>query len=286
MRSVTIMIRIAALLMLAVAACGSDDGTASGSGGQAGAAGSGASGGAAGSATGGSAGTGGGAGSPSGGTSGSGGSPSGGSPAGGTGGSGGAPADAGSDAALPPPGPTLGSFQLTYYWVTTEEEYTGTKDTKLYDKSCKLLATVTAKFAASLKLEGTGRLTDGTILNYSGSCSCPTSPCYLVADAQHPWGYGVQNKALVPFRSFAVDKAVIPYGSKVYVPELDGVMVPGDTPWGSFLHDGCFSADDTGGAIIGKHIDWFVALKKHYVDLNSKLGLSKITVHQGGARCP
>ncbi len=249
--------------LLAIAACGSDD---SGGSAQSG----GGSGGGAGVASGGSAGV---AGSASGGASGS-------------GGTAGAQSDAGPDGALPPPGALLGSFQLTYYWVTTEEEFSGAKDTNLYDKSCKLLATVAAKFAASLKLEGTGRLSDGRILNYDGSCNCPTSPCYLVADAQHPWGYGVQGKALVPFRSFAVDKAEIPYGQKVYVPELDGVSVPGETPWGSFVHDGCFSADDTGGAIVGKHVDWFVALKPHYVTLDGSLGLTTITVHQGGARCP
>ena len=250
--------------LFAAVACGSDDagGSPAGGGGQAGAT-TGGSGGSAGSASGGSAGS-----------------------SGGSGGTAGAIQDGSIDAPLPEPGPKLGSFQLTYYWVTTEEEFTGTKDTNLYDKSCKLLATVTAKFAASLKLEGTGRLSDGRILNWDGTCSCPTSPCYLVADAQHPWGYGVQGKALVPFRSFAVDKNEIPYGSKVYVPELDGVKVPGDSPWGGFTHDGCFSADDTGGAIIGKHVDWFVALKQHYTTLDGQLGSTSITVHQGGARCP
>ncbi|MCC6901044.1 MAG: hypothetical protein IT377_18845 [Polyangiaceae bacterium] len=280
--------RSALLATLLLAACGSDDASTPGGGGSAGAGGGGGgSGGAAGGSFGGQSGA---AGAPSGGTGGSagagGGAGAGGSGSGGGSGTGGGPSDAGADAAKPAPGPSLGSFQLTYYWVTTEEEFTGTKDTKLYDKSCKLLATVAAKFAAALKVEGTGRLSDGRILNYSGSCSCPTSPCYLVADAQHPWGYGVQNKALVPFRSFAVDKSVIPYGSKVYVPELDGVAVPGDSPWGGFVHDGCFSADDTGGAILGKHVDWFVALETHYVSLDAKLGLAKITVHQGGARCP
>src|SRR5262245_33137887 len=62
------------------------------------------------------------------------------------------------------PGAELGTFQLTYYWVTLESEYTGTKDTQLFDSSCNLLATVTAKFAASLKLEGTGKLEDGRLL--------------------------------------------------------------------------------------------------------------------------
>lgn len=253
-------------LSLSLWACGSDDSSekASSTGGSAGTAGA-ASGGAGGAA--GSAGVAGGAGA------------SGGSP--GAGGVGDASADAKAE-----PGPSLGSFQLTYYWVTAEAEFSGAKNTSLYDSKCKELAKVSAAFAASLEVEGTGRLADGRILNYDGACSCPNSPCYLVADAQHPWGYGVQGKALVPYRSFAVDKSVIPYGTSLYVPELDGVTMPGDAPWGSFVHDGCFRADDTGGAIVGKHVDWFVALKTSYVALDGALNLSNVTVHQGGSRCP
>ncbi|MND06154.1 hypothetical protein D3C83_273680 [compost metagenome] len=62
--------------------------------------------------------------------------------------------------------------------------------------------------------------------------------------------------------------------------------MPGEAPWGAFVHDGCVSADDTGGAIIGKHIDWFVAQKSGYSTLDAKLGLTEVTVHQGGALCP
>ena len=51
------------------------------------------------------------------------------------------------------------------------------------------------------------------------------------------------------------------------------------------MHDGCLSADDTGGAIIGMHIDFFAALRDYYVDINGRIGLSDITLHDGGARC-
>jgi 3D (Asp-Asp-Asp) domain-containing protein len=207
---------------------------------------------------------------------------------GGSGGSGGSGAivDSGTDAPVGAPGPSLGAFQLTYYWVTTEEEFSGPKDTDLYDSSCTLLATVPSDFADSLAIEGTGRLIDGRVINTDGSCGCATSPCYLEVDAAHPWGYGVQNKALVPYRSFAVDKDEIAYGTKLYVEELDGVSVPGDAPWGGFVHDGCVSADDTGGGIVGKHVDWFVALKASYSTLDGVLGLNDVTVHEGGTRCP
>jgi 3D (Asp-Asp-Asp) domain-containing protein len=250
------MARSCWLVALFLLACGSnsDDGSGSGGGGNAG--GSGGSG------------------------------ATGGSEEAGVGGGSGGSVDAGSDAPVGEPGPSLGAFQLTYYWVTTEEEFSGPKDTDLYDSSCTLLATVPSDFADSLALEGTGRLSDGRVINTDGSCGCATSPCYLEVDAAHPWGYGVQNKALVPYRSFAVDKDEIAYGTKLYVAELDGVSVPGDAPWGGFVHDGCVSADDTGGAIVGKHVDWFVALKASYSTLDGVLGLNDVTVHEGGTRCP
>jgi 3D (Asp-Asp-Asp) domain-containing protein len=104
-------------------------------------------------------------------------------------------------------------------------------------------------------------------------------------DADHPWGVGVQNRALVPYRSVAVDSDVIAYGTALYVVEFDGVHMPGDAPWGDFVHDGCVSADDTGGSIIGMHIDFFAALRTSYYDLDARLGLNDVTLHEGGDRC-
>jgi 3D (Asp-Asp-Asp) domain-containing protein len=182
-------------------------------------------------------------------------------------------------------GDLLGDFQLTYYWVTAEDDYPGTPDTELYDSDCAVLATVTADFADALALEGTGRLSDGRVLNYWGSCGCPESPCFFEVDADHPWGVGVQNRALVPFRSIAVDSDLIAYGSRVFVAELDGVPMPGDPPWGDFVHDGCVSADDTGGAIVGAHIDFFAGLRACYYELDDLLGLGEVTLYDGGERC-
>ena len=192
------------------------------------------------------------------------------------------------DAASPDsgvPGALLGSFQLTYYWVTQESEFTGADDTNIYDQSCNLIDIVPSAFFASARLEGTGRLTDGRIINYTGSCSCMTSPCFVVVDDQHPWGIGAGNRALVPFRSIAVDRTVITLGSKIYVAEFDGVRMPGVAPYGDFVHDGCVSADDVGGGIQGTQIDFFAALKDYYRVLDGQLKLSRVTVYQGGTRC-
>jgi 3D (Asp-Asp-Asp) domain-containing protein len=106
-----------------------------------------------------------------------------------------------------------------------------------------------------------------------------------VADAKHPWGYGAQGRALVPFRSIAVDTSVIAIGTPLYIAELDGVTMPGDAPWGQFVHDGCVVADDVGGGINGKHVDFFSALKQYYSTLDGQLGITSVTVHEGGDRC-
>jgi 3D (Asp-Asp-Asp) domain-containing protein len=195
---------------------------------------------------------------------------------GGSGGNGGATA----------PGALLGTFQLTYYWVTAEADFTGTNDTNLYDSACNVLATVTSAFAATIKLEGTGRLADGRLLNLSGSCaaSC-SSQCFAVLGPQFPWGEGAQSNALVPFRSIAVDRSVIPLGTSIYVEELDGVTMPGDATYGQFVHDGCVRADDIGGGIVGQHIDFFAALESNYVALDAVVP-GQVSLHLGGTRCP
>jgi 3D (Asp-Asp-Asp) domain-containing protein len=190
------------------------------------------------------------------------------------------------DARTAEPGESLGTFELTYYWVAFEGDHGGGDDTSLFDPGCALLATVSSEFADAIALEGTGRLLDGRLLNVAGGCDCDTSPCYIEADADHPWGYGVQNRALVPFRSLAVDRDVIEYGTGLYLPALDGLTVPGEAPWGDFAHDGCAVAADTGGAIVGMHIDFFVGIRDAYLTLDGELGLSETEVRDGGERCP
>jgi 3D (Asp-Asp-Asp) domain-containing protein len=53
------------------------------------------------------------------------------------------------------------------------------------------------------------------------------------------------SRPLSYLRSVAVDPRLIPFGSHIYIPAYAGV------------NGGWFQADDTGGAIIGRHIDIF-----------------------------
>lgn len=75
------------------------------------------------------------------------------------------------------------------------------------------------------------------------------------------YGLGVQNYKLVPYRTIAVDKNTIPYGSVIYIPAAKGatITLPDGT---SVVHDGYFFAADTGGAIKGNHIDTFTGISE------------------------
>lgn len=183
------------------------------------------------------------------------------------------------------PGPELGEFQITFYWIALEADFPGVADTDVYDQSCDVLATVPAAFAKSLRMEGTGALLDGRILNVA-RCACAVTPCFVEVGPLHPFGIGVEDRPLVPFRSVAVDPNVIPIGTTLHVRELAGLRMPGDPPWGGFVHDGCVVADDRGGNIDGRQLDFFVVQKDHYRELTEgRLRRGVVTVSLGGRFC-
>ena len=75
--------------------------------------------------------------------------------------------------------------------------------------------------------------------------------------ARGPFGDGVRDWILVPYRTIAVDRRTVPYGSVVYIPDARGTEVV--LPSGEArVHDGYFYAADTGGAIKGNHIDVYI----------------------------
>ena len=182
------------------------------------------------------------------------------------------------------PARELGRFQLTYYWMPTEAGKRR-RSVPLYTRSCKRIARVSSSFARRLSLEGGGRLRDGRVLVYSGACSCESSPCYQVARRGHRWGTGYNQRPLEPFRSVAVDPRRVPIGTVLYIPELDGLTMPGHESYGGFVHDGCVVADDRGGGVRGKQIDFFAGKRIHYRSLHRRHRLRRVTVFEGGEKC-
>ena len=73
------------------------------------------------------------------------------------------------------------------------------------------------------------------------------------------YGDGVLNYRLIPFRTIAVDKTNIAYGTVLFIPKARGIEI--ELPNGiKIKHDGYFFAGDTGGAIKQNHIDVFTGV--------------------------
>ena len=181
--------------------------------------------------------------------------------------------DGGADTGTP-----FGTVDITYYWVAFEGDYSGTADTVLETCAYEYLATVPYDFAVALRLEGTGKLNDGRLLNVDCSCDGGFS-CFVELGAGFPWGMGSASNPLEPYVSIAVDHANISHGTVLYSPDLDGVALPE-----SGSHDGCLRADDVGGGIIGMHIDWFVGVRDNYYVLDP-LVPDQIDLHEGAGVC-
>jgi 3D (Asp-Asp-Asp) domain-containing protein len=214
------------------------------------------------------------------------------------------PAPAGGREPVREYGLPLGVFQFTMYYVAAEEDHppavndnrlsgqpdnlSGEPDkadhrvTIYHRKGCAPLAELSPSFATQLDIQGTGKLRDGRVVNTSGNCPCPNSPCYFEID--QAWAMG-PNGRLSPFRSVAVDTRVVPLGTILYVPDLDGVRVPGRAPWGGFVHDGCVVADDRGGGIRGRDLDFFVAKKTYSNILDARHRLKRVSVFEGKGWC-
>lgn len=75
--------------------------------------------------------------------------------------------------------------------------------------------------------------------------------------ANGPFGDGVRNFILRPYRTIATDPTVIPTGTVLYIPEARGAIIQ-VSKTETIIHDGYFFAGDMGGAIKSFHIDVFI----------------------------
>ena len=181
-----------------------------------------------------------------------------------------------------PLSPTEG-FRLSFYWLAYEQDYAAEPyDTDIYTPQGFFLGRFPSPFVYELKLEGTGVLLDGRVVNYAGECKWGMGTCFKTLDQkEHPLGVGVQGRPLVPFRSVAVDPRMIPIGATIWVPELVGMELPDGT-----RHDGCLRADDQGGAIKNHKLDFFVESYLNFKYLADNLWWRlKATPHLDEPRC-
>ena len=181
-------------------------------------------------------------------------------------------------------------FALRFYWMAREEDFDESDEIRgasvdavdLYTRDGLYIGSYSEKFAWHLRMEGTGLLTDGRVLNTAGNCGYGYGKCFEALDIERfPFGRGAGQRPLIPFKSVAVDPRIIPIGEPIYVPEFDGMMLPDGS-----IHDGCVRADDTGGGIKKRKMDFFVVSYGNFRFLLDELwGITWITPHIEAPRC-
>ncbi|MEZ4368969.1 MAG: 3D domain-containing protein [Kofleriaceae bacterium] len=181
-------------------------------------------------------------------------------------------------------------FALRFYWLAREEDFDEPDEIDfadpdaawLYTRDGLFIAAVPERFAWHLRMEGSGLLADGRVINTHGKCGYGYGTCFQTLDVRrHPYGRGAGQRPLVPFKSVAVDPRVVPIGEPIYIPELDGIRLPDGS-----LHDGCVRADDTGGGIKQRKMDFFVVTYGNFRFLLTELwGVTWMTPHIETPRC-
>jgi 3D (Asp-Asp-Asp) domain-containing protein len=189
------------------------------------------------------------------------------------------------------------SFELTFYWLAFEDDFhdpysgvpAGGKTpippsswVDLYTREGYFFGRVPEKFAWSLRMEGSGLMMDGRVVNYWGPCNYGYGTCFQQIDpVEYPFGRGAGSRTLLPFKSVAVDPRLIRLGEPLYLPELDGIRLPDGS-----IHDGCVRADDVGGAIKKRHLDFFAVTFANYrMVIEQLLGVGFVTPHIEAPRC-
>ena len=188
-------------------------------------------------------------------------------------------------------------WALRFYWLALEADYQDPQTSpksgrnaavplntwvEIYTREGYFMGRVPERFAWALRLEGSGLMMDDRVFNYNGPCKFGYGTCFEQLDQKdHPFGRGAGQRPLIPFKSVAVDKTVIPIGEPLYIPEFDGLLLPDGS-----IHDGCVRADDTGGGIKKRKMDFFVVTYGNFrYLLDQLLNVTWVTPHIESPRC-
>ena len=183
-----------------------------------------------------------------------------------------------------------GEWALRFYWLAREEdfdepdeiEYDDVDAVDIYTRDGLYIMSIPEDFHWHLRMEGSGILLDGRVINYHGKCKWGTGTCFRQLDVNtHPFGSGAYRRSLIPFKSVAVDPRLVPIGEPLYIPEFDGMRLPDGS-----IHDGCVRGDDTGGGIKLRKLDFFVVTYGNFRFLLQELwGVNWITPQLEHPRC-
>ncbi|KAK9696033.1 hypothetical protein K7432_012688 [Basidiobolus ranarum] len=153
--------------------------------------------------------------------------------------------------------------KMTFYWVSRESDFSGSKSIALKTCSGKSIAMVSHEFATAARMEGTARLNNGKVINLDCNCGGGYSCFSIIEQGHFPYGKGAKDNALTPFVSVAAND--IPLGSTLMVNQLKGVKMPNGR-----THNGCVRVDDQGWSFGGNQIDLLVGDKKYYHQMDSR----------------
>lgn len=162
----------------------------------------------------------------------------------------------------------------TYYYLPLLKDGTGTYPLRDMN-SMELGPRVTLREWCDSAMEGSVRVSfnDGSAktFNYAGVTDSEKVDCSSIfridvsktkfREANGPYGDGIQDYILAPYRTLATDLTQIAPGTVLYVPEARGakiVLANGRV----IIHDGYFFAADKGGAIKGNHVDVYIGTSK------------------------
>jgi 3D (Asp-Asp-Asp) domain-containing protein len=189
-------------------------------------------------------------------------------------------------------GRVLGTFRNTYYDFPREADADKARAAvPLMSATCEPIAHVPRSFFEAVCVQGSGSLARGGTVSFAKrDCACAeTCPrtgqkiCFEALDpATFPWGRGAAGTPIMPMRTLAADTSVLPMGTVVYIPELDGAP-RGES--GSAI-DGCFVVEDRGLRVKGEHVDIFTGQPAYTATLNERVPSNQgVTVIVQAPRC-
>ncbi len=181
-------------------------------------------------------------------------------------------------------GRVVGTFRNTYYDFPNEPDFAGTS-IPLMNGKCEPIAQVARGFYDAVCVQGSGSLTRGGTVSFAKrdcACAevCPRTGqriCFDALDkAAYPWGRGAAGTPIMPLRSIAADTKVLPMGTVLYLPELDGVAES----------DGCFVVEDRGLRVQGEHVDIFTGQPARTAAINARVPSNRgVTVVVDTPKC-
>eukprot|EP00347_Sterkiella_histriomuscorum_P009284 403341798 len=173
---------------------------------------------------------------------------------------------------------------LTYYWICYEADESGSGGKNTWLKTCdgNNIAKVTRHYAERVRVEGTGKLQDGRVINLSG-CDCGDGfSCFDEIDQnRYPFGIGGSSNPIYPYSSVAAND--FPIGTTLMIQQFQGVVMPRT---GGQRHNGCVRVDDRGWGFGSNHIDFFVAQEKNYHNIDDQLQITSVDYYQTSCNPP